>query len=117
MPDQKELKCKYIFSDDYNPTYVNGAHGGITPKGEISINFFFERNALPNSQTYNVNEQGGLAGEVLEKAEPEDLNSSFVRFIKTGIIMNYNSAKAIHVFLGKHIDTLEAVQKTISEEK
>ena len=54
-----KLKCKYIFKDDFNPVYVNGAQGGINMQGEIVVNFYLERNALPISQTYRIEEGKG----------------------------------------------------------
>ena len=113
MPKTK-IKCKYKFAKDYNPEYINGAHGGITPKGEISINFFLERHALPYSQTYEVNENGNLSGEIKEEVEPSDFGTSFIRYIKTGIILEYSSAKAIHQWLGEHIKKLE-IERSSSE--
>lgn len=107
--DKKSLKFKYIFSEDYNPVYVNGAQGGINPQGEIVANFYLERLALPNSQTQVVNPDGML-GEVIN-SEPADLNQSFVRFIKNGIVMNLQSAKSIHTWLGGLIEQSENAQK------
>ncbi|MFC0297755.1 hypothetical protein [Geobacillus jurassicus] len=47
---EKVVHFKYLFPDDYNPVYVNGAHGGISPQGEIVVNFYFERRPLPPVQ-------------------------------------------------------------------
>jgi hypothetical protein len=107
--DQKSLKFKYIFSEDYNPTYVNGAWGGVNPQGEIVANFYMERLALPNSQTQSINQDGKLSGVI--ESDPKDLNQSFVRFVKNGIIMNLQSAKSIHSWLGGLIEQCEEAQK------
>jgi len=103
------IKCKYLFEKDYNPVYINGAHGGINPLGEIVIHFYLERNALPLSQTFEV-ENGRIKPEDIE-SEPEDLKNSFVRVIKNGIILNYQTAKEIHKWLGNHISKLEELQE------
>lgn len=100
-----KIKCKYIFKDNYNPVYVNGAQGGINPQGEIVINFYLERNALPVSQTYGI-EDGKIGAQEIE-SEPSDLKSSFVRVIKNGVVLNYQTAKEIHKWLENHIKTLE----------
>jgi hypothetical protein len=100
-----KIKCKYIFDDNYNPEYVNGAQGGINPLGEIVINFYLERNAIPNSQTFEIKD-GKISVEDIE-SEPVDLKNSFVRVIKNGIVLNYQSAKEIHKWLGSHIEKLE----------
>lgn len=102
----EKIKCKYIFKDDFNPIYVNGAQGGINPLGEIVINFYLERAALPNSQTYEI-EGGDLRTAKELESEPKDLKNSFVRVIENGVIMNYQTAKEIHQWLGKHIEKLE----------
>lgn len=108
--DKQSLKFKYIFSDDYNPVYVNGAQGGVNPQGEIVANFYLERLALPTAQTQVVTPEGRL-GEVIE-TEPKDWNQSFVRFVKNGIVMNLQSAKSIHVWLGGLIEQCEKAQQT-----
>lgn len=105
----KDIKCKYIFKNDFNPIYVNGAQGGINPHGEIVINFYLERSALPISQTYKI-EEGKLNPKELE-SEPSDLNNSFVRVIENGVIMNYQTAKEIHKWLGDHLTQLEKLSE------
>lgn len=104
-----KIKCKYIFNEEYNPKYINGAQGGINSQGEILINFYLERIALPKAQTYQI-EKDKLIPKEIEK-EPKDLNNSFVRIIENGVIMNYQTAKEIHKWLGKHIRQLEEVSK------
>ncbi|OQY03453.1 MAG: hypothetical protein B6I20_05065 [Bacteroidetes bacterium 4572_117] len=100
-----KIKCKYIFENNYNPIYVNGAQGGINPLGEIVINFFLERNAIPVSQTFEIKDSK-IGIEDID-SEPSDLKNSFVRVIKNGVIINYQTAKELHQWLGGHIDKLE----------
>lgn len=113
----EKIKCKYIFKDDFNPIYTNGAQGGITSQGEIVANFYLERQALPVSQTYNL-QNDRLAAEE-SQSEPNDLNKSFVRVIENGVIMNYKTAKEIHHWLGLHIakleETVEELKETVEE--
>lgn len=106
--EQKTIKYKYIFDNDYNPVYINGAHGGINYQGEIVANFYFERFGLPNSLTQEVTPDGNL-GAVTE-SNPKDLDQSHVRVVQNGIIMNLNTAKTIHQWLGQHIASLEKLQ-------
>lgn len=101
-----KVKCKYIFKDDYNPIYVNGAQGGINPQGEIVINFYLERNALPVSQTYEITEGKIDVSKEIE-SEPNDFKNSFVRVMENGVVMNYQTAKEIHKWLGSNIEKLE----------
>ncbi len=43
--DTQEIKFTFIFPDDYNPAFANGVWGGVTPKGELNMNFYLERHA------------------------------------------------------------------------
>lgn len=102
------IKCKYIFDEDYNPLYVNGAQGGVNNLGEIVVNFYLERIALPKAQTFSV-EDGEMGKEHLDAIEPSDLKNSFVRVFQNGVIMNYQTAKEVHKWLGEHIKNLETI--------
>jgi len=104
VPDK--IKFKYIFPDDYNPVYANGAHGGISPKGEMVINFFMERPPVPYSVTHELEEDGRIGSEV--ETHPEKDHAMMVRFITGGVVLNRSAAKNIHEWLGKHLAILEA---------
>jgi hypothetical protein len=110
MDKTDKIKFKYIFQDDYNPKYVNGAFGGISPQGEIVLNFYLERVALPRSQTYSVKE-GLVLSEISEEREPGDHESSVVRFVENGIVLDLAHAEDIHRWLGAHIETLKSSLK------
>lgn len=101
MAADNKIKVKYKYADDYNPQYVNGAHGGINVQGEIVANFYFERVPMPNSITHEVTKEGGLGNIVV--TEPEDLTKSVLRYVQSGIVMNLEVAKQIHKWLGNQI--------------
>jgi hypothetical protein len=107
MDKPEKIKFKYIFKDDYNPKYVNGAFGGISPQGEIVINFYLERVALPRSQTYAFN-QGMVLKEIANEREPGDHETSVVRFVENGIVLDLAHAEDIHRWLGDHIKNLKS---------
>ncbi len=109
MLKKDKMKFKYIFDDDYNPKYANGAYGGLTPRGEIVVNFFFERTALPKSQTHEITEKGILGDEI--DSDPKDLKRSIIRYVDTGIIVNPETAKIIIDWLQKKVETLEKLKK------
>jgi hypothetical protein len=107
--NKPELKFKYIFDYCYNPVYVNGAHGGVSPRGELVMNFYLERMALPESITHEINPNGTIGNEVA--AEPEDLKNSLVRFIEAGVVMNYQNAKELLLWLGERVKEMEALER------
>ena len=110
MPQKKqELTFKYVFPENYNPEYVNGAHGGLSPRGELVINFYLERPPLPHAITHALTPSGTIGAELEE--EPEDLKSSLVRFVTGGVVMNLENARNIHAWLGERVREMEAVEQ------
>ncbi|HLR63273.1 MAG TPA: hypothetical protein VK097_12650 [Lentibacillus sp.] len=99
------INFKYKFSDDYNPVYANGAYGGVNPRGELVMNFYFERNPIPYQETKQLNEDGEFIGGA--EIEPEEHQTNVIRYISTGVVMNLDSAKSFHQWLGQHIEQLE----------
>jgi len=117
MANNPEMKFKYIFTYDYNPVYVNGAHGGISPRGELVVNFYLERPPLPNAITHEITQTGGIGAET--EMEPEDLGRSLVRHVTNGVVLNYHTARELHYWLGeklKEMEALEAAKKELETE-
>ena len=108
MDIQKKLKYNYIYKDDYNPVYVNGAYGGISTTGEIVMNFYLERHGIPKSQTHNIREDGSL-GELVETI-PKDQFQNFVRYIETGVILELDHAIKINKWLNDKIEQLKEIK-------
>jgi hypothetical protein len=111
--NDSSLSFKYIFTYDYNPVYVNGAHGGVSPRGELVANFYLERQPLPNELTHSISSEGAI-GDVMA-VEPKDLNSSLVRYVPCGIVLNYASARNLHQWLGEKISEMERMAQAASE--
>lgn len=109
MASESKITFKYIYQDDYNPVYVNGAHGGINVQGEIIANFYFERIPMPYKITNEVNNEG-VVGEIMD-TDPKDLSKSIVRYVQSGIVMNLEVAKQVYDWLGKQIALRESQMK------
>lgn len=106
--ENPSVKFKYIFEKDYNPSYANGAYGGISPKGEIVVNFYFERMPIPYDVVHAFNEDGTLGDVVRVLPENDDPKQRmFVRYVSSGIIMNLRTAKEVYTWLGDCIKGAE----------
>jgi hypothetical protein len=107
---QKEIKYKYKYAEDYNPKYIHGVFGGVSPRGEIVMHFFMERVAVPKEQVFPiVNDQ--LGHELMEKRLPKDLNESAIRFIQNGVILDIETAEALVEWLQSHINQRRELEK------
>jgi hypothetical protein len=104
-----DVRFKYVFSKEYNPVYINGAYGGIGPRGELAINFYLERSPVPNEEVRNLLEDGSIGDQV--KLEPPNLQETIIRYIDTGVIINYETAKILHKWLGTNIKLMETMKK------
>ena len=114
MSQQKpEINFKYIFNYGYNPSYVNGAQGGFTPRGEMVINFYLERPPLPVSIKHEISPEGGIGREI--ETTPEDLAQSMVRFIDSGVVMSYENARMFHAWLGDKLREVDELRKAHTE--
>ena len=104
-----EITFKYVFNYGYNPSYVNGAQGGFSPRGEMVINFYLERQPLPDAISHEITPEGAIGLET--RVEPKDLSSSMVRFVDTGVVMSYENAKVFHAWLGDKLHEVEEIHK------
>lgn len=110
MPNsKKEITFKYIFNYQYNPEYVNGAHGGVSPRGELIMNFYLERAPLPNAVSHEINQNGTIGAEA--GVDPADLQSSLVRYVNTGVVLSPQTARELHAWLGEKIRELDALEQ------
>lgn len=105
------IKFKYIFTYDYNPVYVNGAHGGISPRGEIIANFYLERTPLPNELVHDITPEGAISPDP-SRTEPDNLGGTLVRYVSNGIVLNYQNARELHAWLGDRIVELERLMQS-----
>jgi hypothetical protein len=106
---KSDFTFKYVFNYGYNPNYVNGAQGGFSPRGEMVINFYLERQPLPDAITHEITPEGAIGREV--GVEPKDLASSMVRFVDTGVVMSYENAKVFHAWMGDKLREVEEMHK------
>jgi len=106
---KNEMTFKYIFTYDYNPVYVNGAHGGVSPRGELVMNFYLERQPLPNAIVHEITPAGTIGPET--EVEPSDLGRSLVRQVINGVVLNYNTARELHYWLGEKVKEMEALEE------
>ena len=105
MSEERQIKFNYIFPENYNPVYCNGAFGGVSTQGDIIANFFMERPPVPNSVTNSINSDGTLGGII--EVDPQNINDTIIRYISTGIVLNEENARAVYEWLGNQIQELE----------
>ncbi len=104
-----EIRFTYIMGEGYRPVLVNGAHGGVSPRGEMVINFYHERPPLPETITHELSPDGTIGREV--QPDPASVTNTMVRSVDVGIIMSYENARNFHLWLGERLKEMEAMEK------
>lgn len=102
----QKIKFEYKLSNNYSVYAINGAHGGLSPKGEIIMNVFFERQSIPKSTTHEINENGTLGREI-----DKDQVEAVIRQVLFGLAMSPDTAKAIAVWLNQRAEEFEKIVK------
>jgi hypothetical protein len=103
--NEGQLTFKFIFPEDYNPVYANGVHGEVTPRGEFVLHFVQERRPVPKAITHAITEDGRLGQEI--ERDPKDHGDLVIKYVTTGVTLNYSEAKSIHAWLGNMLEHFE----------
>lgn len=103
MPDEVNIaptKVRFIYVPPNNREehFINGVYGGLTPRGEIICNFFFEYKEVPDSEEYIVK------NNQLEPVKPTVQEPEFIREIKSVLILNSVQAREIAEWLNGKAD-------------
>lgn len=107
-----EVRFRYEIAEDYTPVYVNGAHGGVSPRGEIIINFYHERPPLPSAITHEITPAGTIGREIGQ--EPAEPVNTLCRAVAAGVILSYDNARNFHHWLGERLKEMESLEKARS---
>jgi hypothetical protein len=111
---QSKIAFKYKFEECYNPIYVNGAVGGVTPFGEVVVNFYLERQPVPYSETHLVKD--GAIGDLISRNPTDDDETlTVVRYISNGVVMSEESATRIYNWLGERLTQLKQMKENTKD--
>jgi len=105
----KKLKYKYVIPENLPDCYINGAFGGITPRNEIHVHFFSERNPIPKEAVVEFEEKNGSMKNVSEIT-----GGDVVRLVQASLVMDVDTAIRIKNWLDDRIDN---INKTIESKK
>ena len=94
-----ELEFHYLKTNNYRTFHVDGAFGGLTPKGDIYMTTFVERAVTPQKVLLKLNQDGTL-GEELRREGKEGI----IREIEAGLILDIKTAEVIRDWLANKID-------------
>lgn len=114
MAAPKKIRFHYIKSNYFRVVHVDGAHGGITPNGNIFFSAYSQRAPIPQITTQKVEADGSITEEIREERVVKD---GIVREVEVGIMMDAATAEALHKWLGQKIAALKKLQKKAPKKK
>ena len=88
----KNIKIHYLESKDYRMIPVTGAHGGISPNGEVIIDLYVERKEAPKSVDLEIDDTG-------KSKEIRRYNQRHIREKQIGLVIRPDIALIIGKFL------------------
>lgn len=101
--DNKQTEIEFFF--EYEPSYrvvpVNGAWGGLTPRGELKLDFFVESIQTPERIKNRMQDDGRLGDEISRTPERR-----IVRRLQVGILVGIEEAESIAKFIIGRVEEL-----------
>lgn len=103
-PYSGSIQLDYIKSNFFRVIHVDGAHGGLHPGGRIiHMALFSERNAIPKSETFDV--EAGVIGE----KTGQDGREALIREVEVDALMTISTARALRSWLDEKIAAAENI--------
>jgi len=97
------VRFHFIKSNFYRVIHVDGAYGGLTPRGGIFFALYSERVPIPQITVHKITNDTTLGEEIQEERQAKD---GIVREVETGIAMDLAAAEGFHKWLGERISEL-----------
>ena len=108
LPDT--IRFHYLKSNFFRVIHVDGAHGGITPRGQIQMALFSDRHPIPQQTVQRVTEEGTLGDEIRqERVEREGI----VREVEVEAIMTLDTGRTLVKWLEDKVHTLEKLRPKV----
>lgn len=103
----RQIRFHYIKNNNFRVIHVDGAYGGLTPRGNIHMAVYSERNAIPRETTFALKDSGGLVDKPKEVVSRDGV----VRELDADLMMDVKTAKEVHQWLGQQIAVIEKTKQ------
>ncbi|MDO9530149.1 MAG: hypothetical protein Q7J27_13470 [Syntrophales bacterium] len=107
---QKTITFEYKISPNYVIYNTSGCYGGLNAFGEIIMNVYSERNAIPQSETYKIDNTGQLSKKPISEIKKE----SVIRDVMFSLSINPRVARSMGQWL---IEKADIYEETIEKQK
>lgn len=110
---EKQQEVRFVFkeADDFKLVHINGVWGGVSPRGELVCNFFFEHTQVPEEEIRFVDEEGALT----EKSKRKPSKPIVVRELRVGISMAKEQAVSVANWMLEKVKEFKQFQVEANE--
>jgi hypothetical protein len=105
------LKFFYIKGSSFRVLHVDGALGGITPRGYIHFSVYSERPAIPQTTEHTLSPEGALS-----PATSVEGKAGIVRELDADLIMSKLTATELRDFLSSRLGELDRLEADAAAE-
>jgi len=111
-PEPREIIFRYEKSLLCRVIHVDGAWGGLTPRGDVYMALYSEHQPTPDQTVYRQNPDGVTASEV-----STDSIEGVIREIDVEAILTYQGAIALRDWLNDRIKNIDEVRSEIESRR
>jgi hypothetical protein len=92
--EDRQISFTFEYDAGYRLVPVNGVWGGITPRGDLRLDFFVESMIIPSEVVNLVTTEGKLGQELRRTPEKK-----YVRKMQVGLLLSIDHAETIAEFI------------------
>jgi len=107
----REITFEYKISPNFAVYSVTGVIGGLNAQGQVIMNFFNERSAIPKTQKHAISPTGKLSDAPIE----EERKSGVIRDVMFAISINSSTAKSFAKWLIEKADQFDEMKQLQKE--
>jgi hypothetical protein len=101
-PNEKELTFLFRKDPNYRTYASNGVWGGITPRGNVKLDFFLETAELPE-KIFAV-----FSEDQMREVRREPSAATLIRELQFGVVLDVDHAESIAEFILKTVKSYKA---------
>ncbi|MCY3022909.1 MAG: hypothetical protein NTW87_28355 [Planctomycetota bacterium] len=103
----KKIRFDFIKSNAFRVIYVQGAIGGVGPRGNIQMAVWNERWPIPRQTTHELGAEGRLGHEITKERVTRE---AVVREVEAELVMDLPTAQKLKDWLQKQIEHAEGTK-------
>lgn len=87
---EETIRFEFSKAPDYRVVAANGVWGGLTPRGELHLDFMLDSIGIPAAVVHSITAEGGLGPEITR--QPPKVVSRELQF---GVLLSLGHAESI----------------------